>query len=127
MSYYCLWVISIKICLTYSVMLCTVYLYISVHVSTVNHKCYDDFCACGRPMGHLFSPLFIFLIFCKLFLLSSSSSSSSSSSLFSSEIIFGLSCYHDQINLYLYPILLNFITGYNNHNTCGFFTYNASC
>ena len=53
-------------------MLCTMYLYFSVQVSTVNHEWNDDFCACGRPMGHLFFSSFsyvIFLILCKLFLL----------------------------------------------------------
>ena len=47
------------ICLIYSLMLCTMYPYISVHVSTDNHKWNNDFFACGRPMGHLFLPLFI--------------------------------------------------------------------
>ena len=53
-------------------MLCTMYLYFFVQVSTVNHEWNDDFCAYGRPMGHLFFLLFsyvIFLILCKLFLL----------------------------------------------------------
>ena len=53
-------------------MLCTMYLYFFVQVSTVNHEWNDDFCAYGRPMGHLFFLLFsyvIFLILCKLILL----------------------------------------------------------
>ena len=58
--------------LPYSAMLCTMYLYFSVQVSTVNHEWNDDFCACGRRMGHLFFSSFhmsFFLILCKIFLL----------------------------------------------------------
>ena len=47
-------------------MLCTMYLYFSVQVSTVNHEWNDDFCAYGRPMGHLFFSSFhmSFSLFC---------------------------------------------------------------
>ena len=47
-------------------MLCTMYLYISVQVSTVNYEWNDDFCACRRPMGHLFFSSFhmSFSLFC---------------------------------------------------------------
>ena len=70
-------VIKILLCfsyiwLPYSVMLCTMYLYISVHVSTVNHEWNDDFLCMRKTDGSSIFPLFsyvIFLILCKLCLL----------------------------------------------------------
>ena len=48
------------VCLPYSVMLCTMYLYITVHVSTVNHKLNDDFLCMRKTDGSsVFFPLFI--------------------------------------------------------------------
>ena len=41
--------------------LCTMYLYFSVQVSTVDHEWNDDFCACGRPM-HGSSVFLLFFI-----------------------------------------------------------------
>ena len=60
------------ICLSYSVMLCTMYLYITVHVSTVNHELNDDILCLRKTDGSSVFFLFsyvIFLILCKLFLL----------------------------------------------------------
>ena len=58
--------VFLRFFLPYSVMLCTMYLYFSVQVSTVYHEWNDDFCACGRPMGHLFFSSFhmSFSLFC---------------------------------------------------------------